>query len=120
MENIDDALRELNLIVRNACSGQLTEEACKKRLDDFRAKYGENLLHGKKPGDVQNEGASEDKLQKLKLLRAESGTSEETVLEMARTGRKLRQKKRNRVIAAIVAIVAIIAFVIAVVSVSKS
>lgn len=119
MENIDNALKELNLIIDDACDGKLTETVCKKRLDEFRAKYGNKLIHGKPLGNIKKEPASEDKLQKLRIIRAQGGTSEETLLEMARTGRKLRQRKISRMIATITAVVAVVAIVVAVVSALK-
>lgn len=120
MENIDEALKELDQIIDDACDGKLTEAMCSQRLDAFKAKYGDKLIHGKPLGDIQNEPASKEKLQKLRILRAQGGTSEETFLEMARTGRKLRQKKIACLVAAIAGIAAVIAVIAAIVSVLKN
>lgn len=119
MENIDEALKEINFIINDACDGKLTETVCQKRLDEFKAKYGDGLIRGKPLGVIKDEPASREKLRKLRIMRAQGETSEETLLEMARTGRKLRQRKFIRMIATITAVVAVVAIVVAVVSALK-
>lgn len=119
MKNIDEALKEMNRITNDACDGKLTETECKKRLDSFRKKYGDDIFYENSLGDVKNEPASKEKLRKLRGIQAQAGTSEETFLEMARTGRKLRQKKIIYTVAAIAAIAAAVAIIITIVSGSK-
>lgn len=119
MKNIDEALVEMNRITNDACDGKLTETECKKRLDSFRKKYGDDLIYENSLGNVKNEPASKEKLRKLRSIQAQGGTSEETFIEMARTGRKLRQKKITCMIATIAAIVAVIALIVALVSALK-
>ena len=120
MKNIDEALEEMNRITNDACDGKLTETECKKRLDNFRKKYGDDLIYENSLGNIKNEPASKEKLRKLRSIQAQGGTSEETFLEMVRTGRKLRQKKIICMVAAIAAIVAIIAVIVAFISALKS
>lgn len=120
MNNIDEALKEIDRITNDACDGKLTEVECKKRLDDFKAKYGDDLIYGNSLGSIKDEPASKEKLSKLRTIQAQGGTSEETFIEMARTGRKLRQKKIASMIAAVAAAVAVIAVIGALVSALKS
>ena len=119
MENIDNALREIELIVNDACDGKLTEAVCRERLAAFKAKYGDSVIHGSPLGDIKHEPASKAKLRRLQIKRAQGCTSEEMFLEMARTGRKLQQKKTTRMIATVAAIIAAIALVAALVSALK-
>ena len=119
MKSIDDALKEIDRITNDACSGKLSEAECKKRLDDFKATYGDDLIYGNSLGSIKSEPASKEKLRKLRIIQAQGGTSEETFIEMARTGRKLRQKKITCMIATIAAIVAVIALIVALVSALK-
>lgn len=109
MNNIDEALREIDRITNDACDGKLTEIECKKRLDDFKATYGDDLIYGNSLGSIKDEPASKEKLRKLRTIQAQGGTSEETFLEMARTGRKLRKKKIISMIAVIATVVVVIA-----------
>lgn len=120
MKNIDEALEEMDRITEDACSGRLTEAACQKRLDAFREKYGDNLIYENTLGSVKDEPATKEKLRKLRSIQARGGTSEETFLEMARTGRKLWQKKIACLVAAIAGIAAVIAVIVAVVSALKN
>lgn len=120
MKNIEEALEVMNRITEDACNGKLSEAECKKRFDAFRAKYGDDLIYENSLGNLKNEPASKEKLRKLRNIQAQGGTSEETFLEMARTGRKLRQKKITYVVATVAAVVAVIAVVTAVVSILKN
>ena len=119
MENIDNALREIELIVNDACDGKLTEAVCRERLAAFKAKYGDSLIHGSPLGEIKHKPASKEKLRRLQIKRAQGCTSEEIFVEMARTGRKLRQRKITCMIATIAAIVAVIALIAALVSALK-
>lgn len=119
MKNIDVALEEMNRITNDACDGKLTETECKQRLDSFRKKYGDDLFYENSLGDVKNEPASKEKLRKLRGIQAQCGTSEETFLEMARTGRKLRQKKIIYMVTVIAAVAAAVAIIITFMSASK-
>lgn len=120
MEIFDSAMDELDHIVKDACDGKLTEATCQKRLEEFKAKFGDSWIQGSPLGDIKNEPASKEKLRNLQRKRAQGRTSEEIFVEMARTGRKLRQKKIICMVAAIAAIVAIIVVIIALISALKS
>lgn len=116
MKNIVEAIDELNAIKTDACAGKLTENGCKKKLELFINKYGDDLLMTNRLGEIKTQPASEEKLETLKNIWAEGGTSEETFLEMARTGRALRKRKITRIVASIAAIAAAIIAIIGIVS----
>ena len=116
MKNIDEALEAMSRITEAACSGKLTEAECKEQLDAFRKKYGDDLIYENSLGDLKNEPASKEKLYKLRNIQAQGGTSEETFLEIARTGRKLRQRAMACLAGAIAAAAAVIAVIAALVS----
>ena len=120
MKNNDEALEAMNRITEDACNGKLTEVECKRQFDAFREKYGDDLIYENTLGNLKNEPASKEKLRKLRSIQAQGGTSEETFLEMARTGRKLRQKKIACLVAAIAGIAAVIAVIAAVVAALKN
>lgn len=120
MKNIDEALNEMNAIADDACDGKLTEAECKKRLDAVRKTYGDDLFLNNSIGELKNEPASKEKIRELRIIQAQGGTSEETFLEMARTGRQLRKRKLTQMLAVITAIVAAAALIISLISALKN
>lgn len=119
MENNNEALREMNRITADACAGKMTEEQCRAALENFKDKYGDGLIIKNRLGDIKNQPASEEKLRKLRLIQAQGGTSEETFVEMAKTGRALRKRKIAQIITAIGIAVAVVVLVISLLSALK-
>ncbi len=119
MKSIDEALIELESLTNDACNGMLTDTECRKRFAEFRHKYGDDLIYGSELGALKDEPATKDKLRKLRSLQAQGSTSEETFLEMARTGRALRRKKLAGIIIGIVAFAAVIAAIVSIISIFR-
>jgi len=120
MKDTTEALNEIQNITDEACAGKLTEEQCKQRFAAFIEKFGDDLILPNTIGDLKNEPASKEKLEKLLSIQERGGTSEETFIEIARTGRTLRKRKIIKEVAIIAAIAAIIGVIIAIISLLKN